>query len=285
MTISTETAANDSIGIAGTGRVAQTLAALLRKSGIAEVVVGGRRSAAITLRELPLHSRHILIAVADDAIAEVADELAAGGLRDSLVLHTSGSAGPEALANLRAQGNSVGVLHPLQTVPNLERGVETLACAVFAYAGDPQVVDWARSLIRQLGGKALAIDPKHWQHYHAAAVMASNYQVALVDAALELMEAAGVARGPALEALAPLVRTSIENVLALGPEAALTGPIRRGDLGTVQRHVHALESATVETRNLYAFAGLRTLALARRAGLSVDAAQQIAAALEGSSSR
>lgn len=284
MTISTETAGNDTIGIAGTGRVAQALAALLGKNGIAGIVVAGRR-AAIALRELPRHSRRILIAVADDAIDEVANELAAGGLRDGIVLHTCGSAGPEALAALRASGNSVGVLHPLQTVPTPERGVETLAGASFAYAGDPQAAVWAHALIVQLGGKPLAIAPQHWQCYHAAAVMVSNYHAALVDAALELMEDAGVARGPALEALAPLIRAATDNVLALGPEAALTGPIRRGDAGTVQRHIRALENAAPETRNLYASAGLRTLAVAKRAGLSVGAAQQIAAALEGGNSR
>ncbi len=150
---------------------------------------------------MPRHSRRILIAVADDAIGEVAAELAAGGLRDGIVLHTCGSAGPEALAALRGSGNSVGVLHPLQTVPTAERGIEALAGAAFAYAGDPQAVEWARTLISQLGGKPLAIDSQHWQRYHAAAVMVSNYQVALVDAALELMEDAGVAREPALEAL------------------------------------------------------------------------------------
>ena len=285
MTLSTETAGNNTIGIAGTGRVAQAFAALLRKNGIAGIIVAGRRAATITLRELPQHSRRILIAVADDALGDVSRELAAGGLRDGIVLHTSGSAGPEALAALRASGNSVGVLHPLQTVPTPERGVETLMGAAFAYAGDPEAVVWAQTLVAQLCGTPLAIDAQHWQHYHAAAVMVSNYHVALVDAALELMEDAGVARGPALEALAPLIRAATDNVLALGPEAALTGPISRGDLGTVQRHIHALESATRETRNLYASAGLRTLAVARRAGLSVDAAQQIAEALEGSNSR
>lgn len=272
------------IGIAGTGRVALALAALLGKNGIAGIAVAGRR-AAITLRELPRHSRRILIAVADDAIGEVACELAAGGFRDGIALHTSGSAGPEALAALRASGNSVGVLHPLQTVPTPERGVETLAGASFAYAGDPQAAAWAQTLIAQLGGKPLAVDPRHWQLYHAAAVMASNYHAALVDAALELMEDAGIARGAALEALAPLIRAATDNVLALGPEAALTGPIRRGDAGTVQRHIHALEQAAPETRNLYASAGLRTLAVAKRAGLSVGVAQQIAASLERGSSR
>jgi predicted short-subunit dehydrogenase-like oxidoreductase (DUF2520 family) len=173
----------------------------------------------------------------------------------------------------------------LQTVPTPERGVETLAGASFAYAGDPQAAAWARTLIAQVGGKPLAIDPRRWQLYHAAAVMASNYHAALVDAALELMEDAGVARGPALEALAPLIRAATDNVLALGPEAALTGPIRRGDVGTVQRHIQALENAAPETRHLYVSAGLRTLAVARRAGLSVGAARQIRAALEGSNSR
>ena len=86
---------------------------------------------------------HILIAVSDDSIPQVAAELAAAGLRDSTIVHTSAAAGPEALAILRTAGNSIGVLHPLQTVPSAERGIETLPGATWAVAGDDRATAWA----------------------------------------------------------------------------------------------------------------------------------------------
>jgi predicted short-subunit dehydrogenase-like oxidoreductase (DUF2520 family) len=285
------------IGILGTGRMAKALGALLSPIG----AVAGRcaESAAnaakfidlhpdphqaaaprtVSLSQLPRHSRHILIAVSDDAIPEVAAALAAAGLSGAIVLHTSGAAGPEALDALRAADNSVGVLHPLQTVPSAERGVQTLRGATYAFAGDRSAAAWAQDLIAQLEGKPLAVDPRHWQHYHAAAVMACNYQVTLVDAALELMEIAAIGRAAALDALGPILRATIDNVLGSGPEKALTGPIRRGDVGTVRRHLAALDIAAPETRRLYSAAGLRTVAIAERAGLQENAARQLRQAL------
>lgn len=224
-------------------------------------------------------SRHILIAVSDDAIPEAASQLAAGGLSGAVVLHTSGAAGPDALQALRDTGNSTGVLHPLQTVPTAEHGIETLPGATYALAGDEAAVRWARSLVARLGGRELAVDPRRWAHYHAAAVMVSNYQITLMDAALELMEMAGIQRSAAIEALAPIVRTTTENVLANGPEGALTGPIVRGDAGTVRGHLRALESALPETQRLYIAAGLRTVVVAGRAGLTERGAGDIVSAL------
>ena len=101
--------------------------------------------------------------------------------------------------------------------------------------GTRKPAEWAEQIIRVMDGKPLLIDAQNWQSYHAAAVMACNYQVTLVDAALELMENAGVNRATALAALEPLIRTTTENILLSGPEAALTGPIRRGDSGTIRQ--------------------------------------------------
>ena len=280
------------VGIAGTGRMAKALGALMVRSGVGVGAVAGRcgRSAeeagrfmgaerAVTVRELPQYARRIVIAVTDGAIPEVAAELAEGGFRDGVVLHTSGAAGPRALEILREAGNSVGVLHPLQTVPSAEQGVEALHRATYAFAGDRDATAWAASLVARLGGRALRVDPRFWQHYHAGAVMACNYQITLVDAALELMATAGIGRNEALDALGPILRTTTENVLKSGPEQALTGPIRRGDLGTIRQHLAALEHASPETRLLYVAAGLRTVAVAERAGLKKSAAREIEKAL------
>jgi predicted short-subunit dehydrogenase-like oxidoreductase (DUF2520 family) len=116
-------------------------------------------------------------------------------------------------------------------------------------------------------------------------VFASNYHVTLIDAALELMQGAGLSRGAALNALRPIIRATTENVLSSGPELALTGPILRGDAATVRKHFQALERCLPETKDLYAAAGLRTVALAMRSGLSSEAAREITEALGGADSQ
>ena len=280
---------NTLVGIAGTGRIAKALGALMVRRGVGIGAVGGRSmesageaarfigaERAVSIRELPQHARLIVIAVTDGAIPEVAAELVEpGGLRDGIVLHTSGAAGLGVLEILRQAGNSVGVLHPLQSVPSAECGVDALPGATFAFAGDDDATAWAARLIVQLEGRPLRVDPNFWQHYHAGAVMACNYQMTLVDAALELMAMAGIGRDDALDALGPILRATTENVLKWGPERALTGPIRRGEVGTIRRHLTAVEGASPETRDLYVAAGLRTVRLAERAGLDESAAREL----------
>lgn len=260
------------LAIAGTGKLAQALATLLAERGVRVHTVSARGDA---LRALPGLVGHVLIAVSDGAIGEVAANLAKAGLTRSIVLHTSGATGPGALDVLRAAGNSVGVLHPLQTVPSVEKGVEKLPGSTFALAGDPEAAAWGAGLIELLNGKPLPVNPDRWHHYHAGAVMACNYQMTLVDCALELMAVAGIARGQALDALAPILRATIDNVLAAGPACALTGPIRRGDVQTIARHLAAVNDVSPETKALYLTAGLRTIPLAERAGLGESAAGEL----------
>ena len=225
----------------------------------------------------------LLIAVSDDAIPAIAETLAAAatseGFQASIVLHTSGSAGPGALDALRHIGIATGVLHPLQTIPSAEAGYAALPGSTVAYAGDALACDQAVDLIRLVRGKPLAINPAGWSLYHVAAVMASNYQAALVDAALELMESADVPRVEALSALSPLIAQTMSNILQMGTDAALTGPIRRGDLGTVQRHVNALRTVSRSVAGLYAAAGRQTLVIAARAGVDSAKLQTIESAL------
>lgn len=295
MTTSRHSDSARELGIVGTGRVAKSLGALLSRCGFPIVAVAGRSlesaretarfvgsAEAVAIVRLPRYASRILIAVSDDAIAPVAQSLARGHLRSGIVLHTAAAAGPEALSSLREQDNSVGVLHPLQTIPSAERGIETLPGAAFACAGDDAATAWAGTLIATLGGRPLSIPAPQWHLYHAAAVFASNYHVTLIDAALELMQGAGLARGEALDALRPIIRATTENILSNGPELALTGPILRGDAGTVRKHSRALERCLPETKDLYAAAGLRTVKLAMRSGLSSEAARKVTEALKES---
>ena len=285
----------ESIGIAGTGRVAQALGRLLRERGEPVVAVAGRNPgrtaraaefigvAAVLPRQLPERAGRILIAVSDTALAAVAHTLAQVRWNRGAALHTCGSRGPEILEPLARAGVACGVLHPLQTVATPEAGVNVLPGSAFAVSGDPVAVAWGERIVKLLGGTALQVSPGSMPLYHAAAVMASNYVAGLIDAAAILMRAAGIDEKAALDALGPLVYAGVANALALGPEKALTGPIERGDAETVRRHLPSLAAAPPSVGSLYRSAGLHVLEVARRRGLDEAKAREIEALLrEGS---
>lgn len=281
------------IGIVGAGRVAQSLGRLLKHRGaniigIASRTINSAEAAAsflgspvqpMRLSQLAAQTDHLLVAVTDSALAILAEELAAADFTSGTVLHTSGSAGLKPLAPLAAAGAFTGVLHPLQTVPTPESGIATLPGSYFTIGGHPQAVTWAAGIVALLEGHALKITSDAWPLYHAAAVMASNYQCALIDSALELLTHSGIDSESALRAIAPIVRAAAANILSSGPVNALTGPVQRGDAGTVSSHVAALSQVSPETRQLYTAAGLRTLPVARKQGLPEAAAQAIYSAL------
>lgn len=199
--------------------------------------------------------------------------------RGGIALHTCGACGPEVLRVLADCGIACGTLHPLQTIADPEDGVAALRGVAFAISGDPAAVAWAEEIAALLGGQALHIDSAARALYHAAAVMASNYVVGLVDAARQLMIAAGVEEDRALPALAPLFRTTVRNVLSKGPERALTGPVERGDAVTVATHLAALAGGPATVEALYRAAGRHVLNIARRRGLPADRAQAVEEAL------
>lgn len=279
----------DAIGIAGAGRLGQALGRLLREAGepvaaiasraperaAAGAAFAGKGVQAVPYAGLPALAGRVLIAVSDEAIAEVADVLASAGMETGVVLHTCGARGVEILQPLAARGVSCGVLHPLQTIPSPERGTTALRGIAFGITAEGKAEMWARHIVKCLGGEAIRISPDARPLYHAAAVMASNYVVGLADAAVRLMELAGVESGTALRALAPLMEASCRNAVDLGPVEALTGPIARGDCQTVGSHLRGLRDAPETVRGLFRAAGLHTLDVARRRGLEESTARQL----------
>lgn len=282
-------AGSEAIGIAGAGRLAQAFGHLLRERGEPVVAVASRRHEhaqtaasfiggdvrAVAYDELPRHARRWLIAVADDAIPAVAAALASAAEADGVALHTCGAQAPAVLAPLARRGVACGVLHPLQTVPSPSAGVGALPGGWFGICGDPPALAWARRIIALLGGHALEIAPEQQALYHAGAVMASNFLASLLDAAASLMRPAGLPRDRLFGAIAPLAGATLENVVRLGPERALTGPIARGDIQTVRAHLAALAGASEPLRDLYRAAARYTVEVARRAGLDPAGEQQL----------
>lgn len=266
------------IGIVGAGPVAQAMGYLLRKGGQPVVAISSRNSThasdaarfiggvrSVPVNDLPHLASHILIATSDIAIPLVATQLAELQWSGT-VLHFSGGAGLPVLNPLRGNGSSGGVLHPLQTITSREQGLTALRGICFALAGDSEAVAFARELVATLEGRALDIAAERLSTYHAGAVMASNALTACLDAAVSLLGQAGVDRKTALEALEPLSRTALENAFRIGPEAALTGPVARGDIATIRAHLTNIGGQPSPATDLYKYIGTYLVDLARRRG-------------------
>jgi predicted short-subunit dehydrogenase-like oxidoreductase (DUF2520 family) len=178
----------------------------------------------------------LVIAVPDRAIAEVAGRLAPLAAAVSGAVHLSGLTPVGALAPL-APGCPVGSFHPLQTLPNPRDGAARLKGAwVAVTCSDDGLFHRLVELAQSMGCHPFALADDRKALYHAAASAAANYPVAALAMARRLFEAAGVGFGVA----EPLVRAAVENALTLGPEAALTGPVARGDAGTVAAQIEAV---------------------------------------------
>jgi predicted short-subunit dehydrogenase-like oxidoreductase (DUF2520 family) len=177
----------------------------------------------------------VLVATPDRAIEQVLLTAEPAIEPGALVVHLAGSRGLDVFAPLleRRTGLRVGALHPLQSFPSATAGLERLQGAWAAVAGDRAVADIARSL----GLRPFELADSDRGRYHAAAVIASNHLVALLGQVERLATTFSVP----FEAFAPLVRASVQNAFALGPADALTGPVARGDLATVEQHLRDLD--------------------------------------------
>ncbi len=199
-----------------------------------------------------LASTVILIATPDGAIAEVAQQLARIGaeeLRGKVVLHTSGARDASVLSPLRDCGAAIGSMHPLQTFSGVS--VPPLEGRVFAIEGDVMAVRTARKIARALGGAPMQIDAPDKPLYHAACTLAAGHALVVVEAAVQLMMSLGMKRGEAVRALLPMTRQVLQNCERLGPRAAWTGPLARGDYGVVATHVGALQQYSLEYKEAY----------------------------------
>jgi predicted short-subunit dehydrogenase-like oxidoreductase (DUF2520 family) len=255
------------LAIIGAGRVGRALGKRLHELGwkIGAVVAQSEASARKAVRYIGagkaratisrgvLASKLILICTPDDAIAKVAKELARIGaeeLRDKVVLHTSGALNSEALRAVRKSGAAVGSMHPLQSFSGV--AIPPLEGKVFAIEGDPAAVRLARQIARALGGLPVQIAGGSKALYHAAAAFAAGHVLAIEETAARLMMSTGMTRAEAVRALLQLTRQVLENFERLGPRAAWTGPLARGDRGVVAAHLAAMQHQPREFAKAYA---------------------------------
>ncbi len=243
------------VAVIGAGRVGTAMAVLLRRAGHTIVAVAGSARthdrAARFLPDVPVlrnleaarGAGVILIGTPDAAIEPVCAELVrAGAVReDAAMVHLSGATGLDALEPAAASGIDVMSVHPLQTCPDVEAAVGRIPGSAFAVTGrSERAYELGERIATEVGGRPFRLEDRMKPLYHAAAVFASNYLVAVTALAEELERAAGVP-DPA-GALEPLQRATLDNVWSFGPAAALTGPAVRGDAETVQVNLEALRT-------------------------------------------
>ncbi len=269
------------VAIIGPGRMGQGLALALTHAG-QDVILLGRTPRAL-IPPLALHHGDrvaavrsaglVLIATPDDTISGVSK-----GLRDDqsvdahhVVLHLSGLLDRRALSVLEPTGAALGSFHPLQSVADPASAPEELVGSYAGIEGDERALQEGNRLATALGMIPVRLPLEAKPLYHAGAVVAANYTVALANVAERLARSAGLPWDTASKLYLPLIRGTLAN-LESGTAAALTGPVRRGDLETIRAHLAILGP---EERRLYRTLGLAALRLAREAGLPPDKAQAV----------
>lgn len=239
------------------------------------------------LDQLP-PSELLLITTPDDAIEETARRVAAthNGGGQSVVLHTSGALSSQALSSLESVGFLTGSIHPLVAV---QLGFESaLQGAFYCVEGHDTAVSVAKQIAQDMGGESFSVNTADKALYHAAAVLASPHLVALLDLAAELLVMSGV-EWPVdpQKILVRLLESTLKNLEAGGTIWALTGTFKRGDVGTVERHLEALSKGKPKppavALEVYKSLGMRSLKLAEESGtLSRRKAAKIRKLLKGS---
>jgi predicted short-subunit dehydrogenase-like oxidoreductase (DUF2520 family) len=266
------------IGIVGAGAVGTALGVALSRAGWPIHAVASRdpvrrdrfRSlvdvARVFTEPLPIldEVELVILAVPDDAIPGLA-----GSLRmysGQAMVHTSGALGAEVLEPAMAAGTQIGAFHPLVAFADTERAVAALHGATVAIEGDDQLAALLADMAEAIGATAVRLAPGSKAAYHAAAVLAAGGFVALLDAIAELGRVAGLDEAGSLAIYGPLIEGTLGNARALGIRAALTGPMTRGDVGTLRSHLDTLREHAPGVLDLYIAAAVREVALAEARG-------------------
>lgn len=276
-----------SIAIVGCGKVGTTLGLYLADAGYPIAGLGCKsiasaKQAADLLKtdrfsdapwQITPKADIVFITTPDGIIADACDQIAQQGgfSAGSIVLHCSGALPSSVLASAKKSGAHIGSLHPLQSFAAYPTGPADMDNSPFngivaAIEGDPEAVEVAGRMAGDLGAKVYTIQTEGKTLYHASAVVASNYLVALLDLAFKLLQAAGMAQKDAFDLMRPLIDGTLANIGRVGIPQALTGPIVRGDTTTVAQHVAAIKEQIPELSDLYRQLGYQTIAVALAKG-------------------
>ncbi len=266
------------IGFIGAGTVGTALAVRLKEKGYPVVAVASRsKSSAERLATSVLGcqayetkqavadvAQLVFITTPDDAIGQVASELK--WHQGQSVIHCSGAHSLDALEPAKRDGAQVGAFHPLQTFANVSHAIKNIPGTTFALEAEGELLETLKQMAQDLDGNWVKLGAGDKVLYHTAAVFACNYLLTLTKLATDLWQTFGVSTPDATKALLPLLRGTLNNLENIGLPNCLTGPIARGDLGTIRKHLEALEKSSPELLSTYVELGLQTIPVALSKG-------------------
>ncbi len=282
----------DRFVIIGAGKVGTAIGHLLHEKGEEVTVVVSRSEESLKRSSTFLHDvifttdlldakgkgNNFLITTPDDLIADISLDLASMDIvkKGHRVVHMSGALGLDVLEACEERGAEVMSIHPLQTFADVRAAVRKIRGIAFAItARGERARGWAESLVRALGGEPVILAEEDKPLYHIGAVMACNLLVALEHIAELIYQDIGMEGNQALRALLPLITSTVDNLRHLGTEKSLTGPVARGDIGIIRRHLEVLEEKGTEAM-MKAYVSLSLYALDLASGvLSKSRADEI----------
>ncbi len=266
------------IGFIGAGTTGTALAVRLAQHGYPVIAVSSlsltsAQKLAARINNCEVSSRAqdaaavcqlIFITTPDDSISKVAAEVK---WRDGQsVVHCSGAHSVDILDPARQKGASTGCFHPLQTFASADQAIENLPGSTFAIEAEEPLASCLKDMAIKLEGDWVILKAGDKVLYHAAAVIACNYLVTLVKLATDLWQTFDVPPAQATEALMPLLRGTLSNIDNVGLPNCLTGPIARGDLGTISRHLESISKQAPALLTIYKELGRQTIPIALAKG-------------------
>ena len=266
------------IGFIGAGTVGTALAVRLSEKGYPVVAVASRTRASAerlaarvdgchvseTAQEVPGVAELVFITTPDDAIVTVANQVDwPSGVK---VIHCSGAHSLDVLDSATKRGAMPGAFHPLQTFASVDHAIGNIPGSTFGIEADEPLVSDLKEMASALEGRVVVLKGSDKVLYHAAAVMACNYMVTLTKLATDLWQTFGVSTSEATQALLPLMQGTVNNLKNVGLPKCLTGPVARGDLGTIRKHLEALEATSPELLAAYRQLGRYTVPIALAKG-------------------
>lgn len=201
----------------------------------------------------------IILSTPDGAIKKVWDTVDKKNLTGKMICHLSGSLSSDVFSGIDTYGGYAISIHPMFAFSNKDSVYQQLDSVSFTLEGHPYAVNAWQQLLDALGNRSVVIDQAKKPKYHAAASILSNQVIAVLATGYELLEECGFSEKEARTFSAALVRDNVEHVIADGCVSALTGPIERGDVGTVQKHLQELNDTQKE---MYRVCGSKLLELA-----------------------
>jgi predicted short-subunit dehydrogenase-like oxidoreductase (DUF2520 family) len=262
------------LGFIGAGTVGTALSIILSKKGYSVVAVSSRSQTSARNLAQAIEGCHVVnsnqgvadaaelvfITTPDDAIAAVVSQTQ--WHKAQSVVHCSGAYSTDILEPARKASAYVGAFHPLQTFATVEQAIENIPGTTFALETEKPLLETLKDMTAALDASWIELKAKDKVVYHASAVSACNYLVTLVKIATDLWQTFGIPRHQAIHALLPLIKGTIRNIETVGIPQCLTGPIARGDTGTIEKHIHALQKVAPDLLSAYRELGLQTIPIA-----------------------